>query len=370
MENYGSIDLQLNIKNPEKPALQKTYLSYIHNFRGLAILIIIAYHCLSEVSWGKNRQVGDFLNDLLSNGSVYFVFISGFLFQHLIFKYRFKNYLIKKFKNVLMPYFFMSIPAIFYIVFIKGMHSIPFASAIWNKSILYQIAWLYCTGMALVPYWFIPMISIFYLISPILILIDRNEKLYYMMPVLFIVSSMVHRPEHNLGIIHSLTYFFSIYLFGMWARKFQKSLLSQIGKYSHLLIIIVLMILPINFFTQNMHGNIHSQKMFSSENGLIDFQLFGKLAWCLLLIYYFNKYDYVIQKIKFDLLAEMSFGLYFIHAYFLSIFSKYLQPIPIFKFDSIFEYFFIVAATCSISMGFLWLMKKLFGYKSKYITGY
>jgi len=93
---------------------QSSFLRYVHNFRGLAILFIVVAHTMQVLTWQDNPELQVFLNVVLQNGSVYFVFIAGFLFQYLSRKYAYKTYLINKLQNVLLPYFLISIPAISY----------------------------------------------------------------------------------------------------------------------------------------------------------------------------------------------------------------------------------------------------------------
>lgn len=77
------------------------FLPYIHNFRGVAILYIVAFHCLSSFGWGDNILEKRICNALVVYGTVLFVFIAGFLFQHLNasekhYDFNFKLYLKKK----------------------------------------------------------------------------------------------------------------------------------------------------------------------------------------------------------------------------------------------------------------------------------
>ena len=52
--------------------------------------------------------------EVFSGGTALFIFISGFLFQHLSGKYEFKNYMSKKWTNVILPYLWTAIPGILF----------------------------------------------------------------------------------------------------------------------------------------------------------------------------------------------------------------------------------------------------------------
>ena len=86
------------------------FLRYVHNFRAVAIVIIVAGHAV--VTLGRDAQPAqmDFLLDLLDNGTVLFVFIAGFLFEHLSRKFEYRSYLRKKLLNVIVPYLLISAP--------------------------------------------------------------------------------------------------------------------------------------------------------------------------------------------------------------------------------------------------------------------
>lgn len=344
------------------------FLGYIHSFRGIAIFIIIAFHCIHMFDWEEYTLFENFLLDIFSNGTTYFIFIAGFLFQHLLQKYHFKSYMKKKVKNILLPYLFLSIPAIIYNIYIKGVGFDAPNSDIDQLSVFYQIGWFYLTGQSMIAFWFIPMIFLFYLISPLLKVIDNNSKLYYLLPLLFIFSSLIHRPENNLNPLHSFLYFLPIYLFGMWASNNKEQLLQFVDKYSYLLLSLWILFFATNFFYSEVHGNIHSKEIIPLENISIDIGLFHKLLACLLLISYLNKYDKVFQK--FGLYANLSFGLFFMHGYFITVFNKTFKYFRIFQEAVIIGYissFFLVTASSAL---FLYMAKQILGRKSKIFTGY
>ena len=90
------------------------FLSYIHSLRALAILSIVAVHCLPLFAWDRFRWQDRLLLSLVSNGTVLFVFVAGFLFQYLSYKFEYRRYLKSKLQNVLLPYVCVSLPMIAY----------------------------------------------------------------------------------------------------------------------------------------------------------------------------------------------------------------------------------------------------------------
>ncbi len=87
---------------------KKSKLFYINYLRAFAILLVVAGHTLV---WGKKDSLIAFTNNyLFTGGTLLFVFIAGFLFQYLSYKFEYKKYLITKVKNVLLPYWITMIP--------------------------------------------------------------------------------------------------------------------------------------------------------------------------------------------------------------------------------------------------------------------
>lgn len=60
----------------------KAFLIYLNNFRGFSMLMIVAVHSMYLIEESAPDQY-KYLDLVLSNSSVYLLFISGFLFQHL-----------------------------------------------------------------------------------------------------------------------------------------------------------------------------------------------------------------------------------------------------------------------------------------------
>ena len=72
----------------QKPKKTKI-LNYINVFRGLAILLIIMGHTMQ---FGNPKSLINMINcEMICGGTALFIFISGFLFQHLAYKFEYKN---------------------------------------------------------------------------------------------------------------------------------------------------------------------------------------------------------------------------------------------------------------------------------------
>lgn len=213
-------------KNSNSPSV---FLRYVHNFRGLAILMIVAGHVTACLEF-DDRKVETVTHILIANGTTYFVFIAGFLFQFLSKNYEYRIYLLKKVKYVFLPYLFTSIPAIIFCI--NGRFYTPpdwFTTFISNWSIVGKVFLYLLTGQHLPQLWFIPMIFIFYITAPILVWIDKTPKFYWLLTILLSVTVIVGRNNNNS--IQSFIHFLFVYISGMFYSHFRKKVLQIMEKF-------------------------------------------------------------------------------------------------------------------------------------------
>ena len=299
------------------------YLPHVHNFRAIAITIIVAGHCVPAFNWENNRLLEAALLDIFANGTVLFVFIAGFLFHHLSKKYEYKDYLTKKIKNVIIPYIIVSIPAVLIAVFWEDPEALY--PQLTGTSTLYQIFWFYFKGGAHInfPLWFIPMISLFYLAAPLLIKFKENPKLYYLLPLVLIpISLFAHRPDFpNLDVFHSAIYYLSAYVLGMFASQYRQETDAFVDKNIKYILGCYGFIFLLHLFLSNTHGNYSASSPFALEVGFIDWTYFQKLIICFLLLAFLRKMDISSKAVGYT--ATVSFTIFFVHAYFLYFFQYY-----------------------------------------------
>jgi membrane-bound acyltransferase YfiQ involved in biofilm formation len=328
------------------------FLGYIHSFRALAIFLIVAGHSIDAFIWENAEETERLLRIFISNGSVLFVFIAGYLFQHLSEKYETKKYYLTKLKNVVLPYIIVSIPAIIVFTFILERESVW--NEFYNNPIWMQIILFYMTGKHLAPLWFIPMIVIFYAIAPILINADKNASIYYFLPVFIIISCFFGR-----GLPHeSFVHFFSIYLLGMACSKYKTSLNPTLSKTTTLSILLSFIFLfGILEFTT-------TQETMSYLNYL------QKMIMSLFFLGLFYKFNSKLHFKFISTIANTSFGIFFIHSYFLTaiklIYEQLFTKLPS---GSLFGYSLVAITTLISCIYLIILIQRLFGKYSKFLIG-
>ncbi|MCC0175369.1 acyltransferase [Waterburya agarophytonicola K14] len=349
---------------------QKKFLNSINYFRGIAIIIIVAAHSYGIANWNVYQDptlFEKFFYALNLNGSVFFMFISGFLYNHIFYpRFNYKKFMIKKAKYVLIPYLVCSILPILYAVFID-IEGGFLLDSLKDKPTL-AILWFLATGRAVYAYWYIPMIILIFAISPLINAIIKSKYLIYITLGLIPISMLVHRPIHNTNPVHSLVYFLPIYLLGIYSSINQKKiyafLKSNQVKITILFLAIALGLIQVLIF--NVHGNF--SKGFWSIT-VPDVNLLQKILLCFLLMSVLDKYeDTDITAMKKT--AETSFAIYFIHPFLLKPITKLVRSLELGIQGNILTLIVATFLVVIVSIAIAHLLKLVFKGNSRYIIGW
>ncbi len=316
---------------------KKEILNYINVFRGLAILLILAGHTMQIGE--KNSWLNNVTFEIWAGGTALFIFISGFLFQYLSSKFEYKTYLKKKWKNVIIPYILTAIPGIILCFTMPKLYGNPFA----GLNPFLQIGIFLTTGRVHnVPTWFIPMIVIFFIFSAFLLYLAKKNILYKLIPLLFAITIFIPRMdiepdwlvnytyidryiEYLKYILSSFIHFSSMYVFGMYLADNRNKIDIF---YQKRYILIFLMVLTSII-------DIYLNHNFQIVNGTV-----SKIFLTIIILGYLKHYDDSIKnhtKINhlLDITAKYSFGLFFIHWYFVFAFNKVFSVAKILPVETI-----------------------------------
>lgn len=327
----------------------------IHYLRGFSILLIMTGHIL-YVDTDSSFYL--FVETFFPNSTLLFVFISGYLFQYLLVKFSFKQYLVKKVKYVIFPYLIISIPLIaFRILYQPSYLAEVVVNDINTKSYIYQVVFYLTSGLHLVPLWYIPMISIFFVLAPVFKFIDTNPKWYWVLPFLFIASQFVLRDEFEdiTRIGEMFLYFLFMYIFGMFISHYKDEVDKILMKH----------------FKWILTGFIITSIVI-----LMDFQwkdyLFYVQKSCLIFVMLNLLSNLQSSRMKkyFSEIANLSFGMYFIHFILILILRmirmKYFnESLP----TSIFEWLLTTILVIVVTYWIVKLIKIIFGKNSRYLIG-
>jgi hypothetical protein len=350
---------------------KKDFLNYIHYFRGLAILFILGLHICISLTWGDNQVERKMLVVLFNNGTILFVFISGFLFYHLnqsTFDY--KRYLTKKFQYVILPYLIVSIPAIADKLYIDstGDHwwlTTEFA----EKPAILKVLIMLGTGRHMGMFWFIPTISIIYLLSPVLVWFARKPFFLWLAPLIIIGGLFNFRFGYYANIYLSLAYFLPVYIFGIWIYRMKERLFKYYKQVIIVLASIYGLISLCEFmewipFSQNVGLRDVGYPVFKFNPNKLKMLIFSVLM--IVLFYHWSHRNLSILKT----LGDYSFGIFFTHLYVIELLlmanKRDLIPMAPLNALKFILYFLFVLVACVIIIRTI----KFFLHKnSRYLIG-
>ena len=298
-------------------------LNYINVFRGLAILLIVAGHSMQFGEIGSITQ--KCAVEIFAGGTALFIFISGFLFQHLSGKYEFKNYIAKKWTNVILPYLWTAVPGILFCF----VYPVKYGNALDGLNPILQIPLMLSVGrIHNTPAWFIPMIIIFFFSSWVLLKAEKKGWLYKIMPAMFLITILFPRVDvdynSTLGLAYVAKYFaylkyvfmgyihfFSLYVFGMFCSA-NKDIIDKFWNIRWIFI-------PLMVITAGL--NVYSSLNWNWSNGTI-----SKIFLTIIVLAYLKHYDeWLISHEKLnkvlDIIAKYSFGIFFIHWYIFFLYN-------------------------------------------------
>ena len=328
------------------------FLNYIHNFRAIAIILIVLGHSISYFSWSTYEKLS--VTILFSNGTVLFVFIAGFLMQHLFFKHEHREFYKRKIRHVVLPYLVSSIPAIIIFIFFLERDARYVFEGFYEESIVMQISWFYLTGTHLAPFWFLPMIILIFSIAPLMKWGDKNDTLYFFLPILLIISFYFTRggmPYEN--IIH----FISIFILGMFFSKYKNLINLYLKKQS----VLILLFFIISFL---------AAYEYAITGRSLGINFVQKLTMSIFLLGILFKYKDKIKISILNTMANQSFGIYLIHGYVISgikfTYTIFIGELPS---GTLIELFILAFFTIIISMITISSIKKVIGEKSRLIIG-
>ena len=210
----------------------------MHYFRAFAIFSVISVHMWIVPPLEGHESMSRFLDMLrgvlFHSSTLYFVFISGYLFHFLAQrKFDLRTYYRKKLLNVIVPYVILSVFFTGYAFFwysYKG--EVPrFTKLVTGCREFFQ-ALLY--GDVVLTYWYIPFIATIFLVSPLLLRLSEER---FALLTLFTVWIPLLIPRTELtSFFHNYAFFFPAYLLGMFYSMNRDLILAFIAKHIKILV--------------------------------------------------------------------------------------------------------------------------------------
>ena len=299
---FDSVDnaTPLRVTRATSPvAAAEGYQEHIQLFRAVAITLVVCTHIVPSLDWTATPLLGRAIEGLAHHSSIYFVFIAGYLFQHLSNRFAYRSYLKRKLVTVIVPYCLLSIPAL--VIFTALVERTEVWPWFYELEVWQQVGLFLITGRHLAPLWFIPTIAILYVLAPALLVVDKNTRLYWVIPPLLILSTYLGR-EGPYGPINAAVYLLPVYLVGMACSRFKDASLGLVRRWWGLLALVA--VASLVGFVADQDASTH-------------YQMPMKLALALLMMAGLSNWRWGLET-SLHWIAEVSFGIYFIHAYVIS----------------------------------------------------
>lgn len=354
---------------------------YIEYFRGVSILLIVAGHAF-DLAWTRsgNEHTLDsvttlaVLSALLTGGTFFFVFISGFLYRHVFYeRMSYGSFMWKKCVQVGLPYLILGSALAFLQMNISEFHVTIFKhGSELGENRFVDLVVLLATGNMMTAYWYIPFIFVVFLASP---LFDRYIRLPRIWQVGILVASLlvafwVHRPYESLNPIHSFIYFANIYLFGILFCEYRHKWMPFLTK-GNVLLMLAIAVLAVAVAEDSVLHKVTDLERAASDGWAplgLDLMIVQKYLGILLFCGGLARWGHLLAK-PLSFLAERSFGLYFVHGIVLTAISHAPHSFSPNLGSSVADFVAYSIVTILISIGIVMAVKWATGKYSRYLIG-
>lgn len=340
----------------------RQFQQHIHVFRAVAIVLIVCAHSLPTFDWTGYPWFFRVMDGIANESSIYFFFIAGYLFQHLSARFDFKRYMTQKFKTVIVPYLILSIPAIVvYTFYLQRGDMWPWFYGLpaWQKAALFLL-----TGKHLAPLWFVPTITLFYFVAPVFIYIDKKRPSLYWSILFFTALAMYLGRSGHYGPLNKAIYLLPVYMFGMWFCHYQEWAETNVRRYWFVLLAISL-------------AGLSGYVLQWTEPP--QYLMIMKMPLAALIVIFLKRHHAWVGH-KLDYIAHVSFGIFFVHAYFIGAFKVGLvyatqealnlraaSYATVVGTPALYFTFALVVLLASVAL--IWLAQKVLGDRSRMFIG-
>lgn len=258
--------------NPRTPGARAEKIGSIHTLRGITIAVIVFRHCLSffDARSMVSSPFAQVVDELFFNWTIFFVLISGYLFQHLSYKYETRSYWKSKIKNIICPYIAVSL-ATFPLLHLETVQSLPlFATG--EESLLTWALRMLATGQHSEPMWYIPMISVIFLMGPVLYKVSQKDlTVPAILGLLWAVITYKPEPWNTfLNVLHYLP----VYIVGMFMCQKHDAIMRQLRGNIAAIAVFFLVLMGVSFHEKyELHAINQSGGYLMSVENIVLFAL-------------------------------------------------------------------------------------------------
>lgn len=200
------------------------FYKYLHAFRGFAIINVVAVHAMAMATLfarppgatePRPHPVADTVNELLlHDATMYFALISGLLYATVLKDRSWLHFFKGKLLNVICPYIVVSV------VLTLFAWPVPFGPVElgWFQGsaseFLHLAGWNIVSGDSLVPMWYVPVLTILFLATPLIAFATARSGLRWMVVVLVLLPLVVSRQGWEVT-PDTIIFFLGVYALGI-----------------------------------------------------------------------------------------------------------------------------------------------------------
>jgi probable poly-beta-1,6-N-acetyl-D-glucosamine export protein len=345
------------------PRADLPFLRHIHYFRAFAIINVMLVHLTILPDWLSSypgaAELHHFVETLFHGSTIYFLFISGFLFYYLSADFDARKYYSAKAKNVLCPYLiltaFVTLNTGFRTLLSGGM-GIPELVMKYVRHVM--------IGDAQLQYWYIPFILTLFLASPLILRIPN--KVFDSLALASALLPLLGTRSSTILSFGQYVYFMPVYLAGMFTAKHYRRVMELAAKHVMTLVVImtassILCFVDMEFGTAL---NLRESAQYINKMSIT--------FLCLLWLRRFEDLELPLARA----FGDCSFGLYFIHMLEGARISDYVygylrRVCPEALGAGVLPATMLVFVTVRIfaALGICLAMRKVLGRRSRYLIG-
>ena len=295
--------------------MRSSYDQLLHAFRGIAILCIVLMHGFGfMIHYAANEppeiKVGIFyvLNEVLfHDGTIFFALISGLLFSYVLARKGWASFFRSKLVNVVFPYLFFTIIFTYFYwdsetelkMVIYSGDALGFFQKVFENFI---------TGEAIFSFWYIPVLLVLYLLTPLLYTVIKTPRLQWLIIPLALMPLVTSRfwPEI---VWTNFAFFVGVYTLGLYAGAHYPQILDKLNSHVYLLMavaVITTMALVLMFKLK-----IDKWHFISLRESVWYVQ---KLAFASLILIFCKRYIEMVPSFIYTL-GNYAFPIFFMHGF-------------------------------------------------------
>ena len=198
---------------------------------------------------------------------------------------------------------------------------------------------------------------------PVFIWLDRHANFYRVLPLLFCLSILIPRPEDDSLILQNFVHFTSVYVLGMFCCHYRDAVLFAMKQYWRWMLLLATVLIALEVLLKSMSSPL---------TDIIYLNTASKSILSVVFIYLLWRFDNAFSA-KFHAimgkLANLSFGIYFLHAYIIYVYMFALKYLNALIGKNVLFLMFSLLVILLLTISILLIGQKAFGKKSRYLFG-